>query len=286
MEWAEALRLELGTKKAVKANFRDECKVARALALELLGNRVPVALCSLKQFRDVSDPEKACYQSSSACPGYSREIFDLKEIEETIVVHLHDFPTLKIVEALGLIATTLQKTSAGIVYAAQAVRPFYIRATVDEPLSQGLASRAGTLTWSLSSDAFQTILSGETGAPPITVDDRAEELQAQGDPCRIPAIMYQAHERILQHQSKAITKEAARKAVAEVDPQMVIESVLSREWGNTDEDARWREGRRELIDAYETLLSGASPDLAADAESTIYTLANNQRAAPPAAPRT
>jgi len=284
MEWAEALRLELGTKKAVKATFGDDCKVARALALELLGNRVPVALYSLKQFRDVSDPEKACYQSLVRVPRVFKEIFDLKEIEETIVVHLHDFPTLKIVEALGLIATTLHKTSAGIVYAAQAVRPFYIRATVDEPLSQGLASRAGTLTWSLSRDAFRTILSGEAGAPPITVDVRAEELQDQGDPCRMPAIMYQAHERLLQGQSNTITKDAARKALAQVDPQMVIESVLSREWGNTDEDARWREGRRELIDAYETLLSGASPDLAADAESTIYTLANNQRAARPGRP--
>jgi hypothetical protein len=282
-EWAEALRLELGTKKGVKAAFPEKCKVARALALELLGNRVPVALYSLKQFRDVADPEKACYQSLVRVPRVFKEIFDLKEIEQTIVVHLQDFPTLKIVEALGLIATTLQETGAGIVYAAQAVRPFYIRATVDEPLSQGLASRAGTLTWSLSSDAFRTILSDEAGGPPITVDGRAEMLQDQSDPCRMPAVMYQAHGR-LGRSDTAITKDDARQALAVVDPQMVIESVLSREWGNTDEDARWRQGRQELIDAYDTLLSGASTDLAAAAESTIYTLANSQRATRPGRP--
>jgi hypothetical protein len=282
-EWAEALRLELGTKNGVKTAFPDKCKVARALALELLGNRVPVALYSLKQFRDVADPEKACYQSLVRVPRVFKEIFDLKEIEETIVIHLHDFPTLKIVEALGLIATTLQETGAGIVYAAQAVRPFYIRATVDEPLSQGLASRAGTPTWNLSGDAFRTILSDEAGAPPITVDGRAETLQDQSDPCRIPAIMYQAHERLGRSET-AITKDDARQALAVVDPQMVIESVLSREWGNIDENARWRRGRQELIDAYDTLLSGASNDLAAAAESTIYTLANSQRAARPGRP--
>jgi len=283
MEWAEALRLELGTKKAVKAAFPDKCKVARALALELLGNRVPVALYSLKQFRDVSDPEKACYQSLVRVPRVFKEIFDLKEIEETIVVHLHDFPTLKIVEALGLIANTLPQTGAGIVYAAQAVRPFYIRATVDEPLSQGLASRAGTLTWTLSSDIFRTILSDEAGGPPITVDGHAETLQDQSDPCRMPAVMYQAHER-LGRSDKPITKDDARKALAVVDPQMVIESVLSREWGNTDEDARWRQGRQELIDAFDTLLSGASTHLIAAAETAIYTLANSQRANRPGRP--
>ena len=40
-EWAETLALELGTKKGVKAAFPEKCKVARALALEVLGNRYP-----------------------------------------------------------------------------------------------------------------------------------------------------------------------------------------------------------------------------------------------------
>lgn len=282
-EWAEALRLEMGTKNGVKKAHPRECKVARALALEILGNHTPLALYSLKQFRDVTDPEKACYQSLVRVPRVLKEVFDVREIEETVMVRLHDFPKLSIVETLGLVATTLSDSGSGIVYGAQAIRPFYIRATVDEPLSEHLLTRAGTSSWSLAPCAFQSMLSGEDGAPRITADGKAEYLQDQGDPCRIPAVMFQARGR-LGHSDTAITTAAARQSLALVDPQMVIESVLSREWGNTDENARWRRGRRELLRDCDTLILGASNELATVAETISFGLANSRLATRPGQP--
>lgn len=279
-EWAEALRLELGTKKGTKAKFPDQCKIARALALEVLGNRVPLSLYTLKQFRDVVDPLKACYQALERVPWAFKEIIDLREIEETIVVRLHDFPTIKIVDSLGILGTTPRDADMGIVYDVQAVRPFYIRATIDQSVSERLLDRAGTSTWSLSNQAFQSILSDEDGAPPITADRLAETLQDQSDPSRMAAIMYQARGRLGQS-DQAITKEEARLALAMVDPQMVIDSVLSREWGNTGDDARWRRGRRELLRDCDTLILGASSDVAGVAQALSFEFANSKFATRP-----
>lgn len=43
-----------------------------------------------------------------------------------------------------------------------------------------------------------------------------------------------------------------------LDPQSVLESILSREWGNHCEDARWRVGRRALENRYVEELAGVS----------------------------
>ena len=49
---------------------------------------------ALKQFRDVVDPAKACYQSLVRVSRAFEEVVDLREIEETLRVRIHDFPTL------------------------------------------------------------------------------------------------------------------------------------------------------------------------------------------------
>jgi len=275
-EWAEALRLELGTKKATKAAHPADCKIARQLALELLGNKVPFSLYTLKQFPDVADPNKACYQSIVRVPRVLDELFDLREIEETLVVRIFDFPSLDIVETLGIVASRPQDTGKGIVYSAQAVRPFYINATMDEPLADRLMDRVGTQTWNINDQAFKTLLSDLPGAPEIAADALAERLQDQMDPCRMPAIMLQARRRLelTGAEQRAQHKAQARQALALVDPQIVIDSILSREWGNSNPNARWRLGRQEMLDAYETLpLAGPAKALA---ETALYKAANNR----------
>ncbi|MEP7354451.1 MAG: hypothetical protein ABI824_14590, partial [Acidobacteriota bacterium] len=282
----EQLRLELGAKKCTKMLYPDECKVARAMALELLGNETPFALYTLKQFRDVRDPANACYQELVRVPRVLKELFDVGEIEETLVVRIHDFPSLNIVDTLGLIGTTLRDAGSGVVYSAQAVRPFYLRATLDEPLAERLMSRAGTSTWTLASTAFQGILSEEPGSPGITVDTLAETLQDQTDPSRMTGIMFQAKARVgwdeqqrAQEGAYEITKQEVRNAFEKVDPQMVIESALSREWGSSDPKARWRRGRNELMELFDTLPMGG-PNMTF-AASVIYRRENNRMALRP-----
>jgi hypothetical protein len=287
--WAALQSAELDAKKHVKADQSTDLKIVRALVLELLGNRMPITAYSLKQFRDARDPKKACYQSLVRVPRLIKELNDLREIEETLVVRIHNYPSLDIVGKLGLVTTDLPTSGSGIISCAQAIRPFFLRGTLYEPLAERLTYRGGNMDWFVDREAmFSTLLSDEKGAPPITVDFRAETLQDQMDPCRIDAIMAQARQRVLDEAelgkaagaSKAVEKNSdrfskadARRAVGKIDPQTVIECILSREWGNADENAKWRAGRRELIQAFSALpITG---ETSAFAESVLYRRVNN-----------
>jgi hypothetical protein len=311
---AEDLRLELGAKKSLKARWPEQLKTARALALELLGNQTPFSLYTLKQFRDVADPDKACYQSLVRVPRVLKELFDVREIEDTLLVRIRDYPSINIVETLGIVAQTLgdkhnddkrgmgiaytppagpaaqpspdqsDKGGTGIAYTALAIRPFFIHATVDEPLAECLAWRAQTSTWSISPNAFQTILSDEDGSPRITADKQAETLQDQMDPRPMTAIMYQARQRLKDPNPDpdiVISKAEARQTFNLVDPQTVIESVLSREWGNNDKNARWRQGRGILLNLVQMLPHGGSTQVVA--ESSLFRQQNNLMAERPGA---
>jgi hypothetical protein len=285
--WAQKLRNELFAKKKTKEDHPKDLQVGRALAMELLANQMPFNAFSLKQFRDARDPAKACYQSLVRVPRQIKELVDLREIEETLVVTIHSFPSLDIVGLLGLVASALPVSGSGIVNTAQAIRPFFLHGTLFEPLAERLAFRAGTKVWTLDSQTtFATVLNDEQKAPSIAVDLLAESLQDMVDPCHLRALMYQATQRIgLTAEQRArrgapkITKAAAREALTRIDPQVVIECILSREWGNIDKNARWRSGRRELVRQLSALpVTGKTSPFA---ESALYRYLNNQLAVAP-----
>lgn len=192
-----------------------------------------------------------------------------------------DFPTLAIVDTLGILAPPIWAEAAGIQHSAQAIRPFYIRATVTELLSETLMTRCGGMDWSLDPAAFRTMLTGEKGSPQISVDLLAETLQDQMDPCRTSSIVFDALQRSQTPGYTSISKKDAIAAVLRVDPQMVIDSVLSREWSNNDPSAHWRTGRASLVQAYSALpLEGA---LKPDAEAQMTREYNNMLALRPGA---
>ena len=265
--WSQQLRRELRSKKATQRNHPLQAQVARSMALELLGNQAPLAMYSLKQFRDAVDPDRACCQALLRVPRRLKEVFDLSEIEATLSVHLHDFPKLAIVDSLGLLATRMPGKGAGISYSAQAVRPFSIRATLVEPLAQPLMSRAGSSIWRLTEHAFGGSLGHAARAPAWPVTTTAETLQDRTDPSRMFALTFNAR-RARAVAAVAIDVQRARDALAMIDAQMVIESVLSREWGSTSDTARWRQGRRELEAASQALPQGA--EIKAAAQAALY----------------
>jgi len=406
-EWAEVLRSERSSKRTTKFDHPVQTEIARALALELLGNpslttrernrrrgkpatgvaddRVPVSLYTLKQIRDVTDPHKACYQSLVRVPRIFDEVFDLREIDQTLRVRIHEFPSLRIVERLGIVAKTVRQKGAGIVYGTQPIRPFYVRATIHELYGECLLRRAGSVEWKRG-DKVDSFLSDPRR--PIKVDLQAERVQDDGDPCGMASIMCQSIERrkhraeqpsadifirkeiddpgaiaavgkaleaetkkaealeaetkkakmaviddavedttltpntvILRDLKRAfdelkaeaapassvtaavdvsdelkdaaapassvtaavdvsevigarirgfledvqqwrlgkeLTKQQAIKALHVVDPQMVIESILSREWGNLDAETKWRRGRAALQRARDNMLGVGS----------------------------
>jgi len=282
--WAEDLRHELGMKKGRKQQYFQQIKVARALSLELLGNQTPFSLYTLKEFRDATDPNRACYQSIVRVPRVLGEVFDVREIEETLAVRIFGYPSMNIVEELGLKANRLDSACAGIAYAMQGLRPFYIRTTLREPLGERLMWRAGRSPWTVESPAFNTMLSDEPGAPQIVVDMKAEQLQDQMDPSRTAETMYQARQRREAGPlplDDIITVPMARQAVEFIDPQIVIESMLSREWSNFDPEARWRKGHLDLLTGFGELPQAG--ELKPFAESELFRRENNKMAAPPGA---
>lgn len=249
--WAELQRLELGTKNGAAVVNPEKYNLVRSLALEILGNRVPIALYTLKQFPDVADPGKACYQALVRVSRVFDEVFDCREIEETLRVCIHDFPSLSLVDKLGIVANTVGQ-GAGVTYEAHAIRPFYIRATVREELGEQLLSRSGDSEWQYSEHVFEGLL-GNDGGDDFAVDRAALAIQDDGDPSHMNAALIEATQRRAGQGS--IAKIAVREALVPVDPQMVIESVLSREWGNFDENARWRKGCEDVLKARELILS-------------------------------
>ena len=263
--WSVMLRQELERKKRTKRDHREEIKNARTFALELLGNHVPFALYTMKQFRDVEDLDLACYQSIVRVGRVLDEVHDVREIEETIHVHIYDFPTLPVVGSLGLVAKTIKEDDEGIVYRTQAIRPFALRALMTEQLGERLIWRAGKDDWISNDTVSKSILSGNT---PITLGKCAEKAQDQGDARRLERTV--RNWAAVKRREKPLTPVQGRLVVATIDPQMVIESVLSREWGNWDERARWRRGRRELEASHADELSAVTEAELTDAQARFF----------------
>ncbi|MBK8249811.1 MAG: hypothetical protein IPK85_20830 [Gemmatimonadetes bacterium] len=265
-EWAQVLTSELARKKALKA--MPELDVARSLALEVLGNKVPLSLYTLKQFRDVADPTKACYQSLVRVRRTMSEIHDVREIERPLTVRITDYPTLPIVEMLGLVSHQVEG-AGGLTYALQPQRPFWVTGTVDEALGDRVRYCAGTGGWDVD-PALPTYLSErarDTGVALAAMDrldgGDARRMAKAGAEWPVDADAPAARR-------QAITRAEAVHVLSIVDPQPVIESLLSREWGNWNEDARWVSARRALLTALRARLAGVSPQFVAEEQDRFF----------------
>lgn len=272
--WGSILREELHRKKETASRHEAEMNDMRALALELLGNRVPLALYTLKQFRDNADPDNACYQSLVQISETLYEVLDIREIERPITIRMHDFPTQALVQTLGLIGKPVRGDGFGIAYALQPVRPFWMRVTKDQHLGQPLWYRASTAKWAEP----MTGTPPKVRTPPSFIEANASQVgpgagmsQDEGDPRQMVRTIedWKAFRRE-KSDDQNVPRDRIVDAIEAIDPQMVIESILSREWGNYDVDARWRVARRELVSEYHKLISGIDAANVLRAESAFF----------------
>ena len=272
--WSATLRHELGRKNATAQSSHETLNIARAMGLQLLGNRVPFSMFTMKQFRDNADPDDACYQSIVRIQRTLIEVLDLREIEEPLVIRMHDFPTQPLVQTLGLIGKPIRDDGVGVSYALQPIRPFWLRVAKEEDLGQPLLYRAGTSQWTrpeATGSKQKPVISFLDENAEVTTPRGAGKIQDEGDPRRLETTL--DDERSANGEkapSGTISLEEARAAVEQIDPQMVIESILSREWGNWDDDARWREGRRDLETRHRETIGGAPADTMALAEGMFF----------------
>ena len=272
--WALMLRQELERKKRTKLDHREALKRARALALELLGNRKPFSLYTLKQVRDVVDPTKACYQSLVRIERTLDDVLDLREIEQPIVMRLHDYPTFPMKELLGIVGKQLDDPGAGIVYAVLPIRPFWMRVTMSESLGQMLLWRTTKGPWKPPEPGDPQWDSYLCPEADIQVGSGVSSMQDYGDPRRMAKTgldwLAFGHRR---PGERHLEPAEAREALETIDPQMVIETILSREWGNWSGHSRWRDGRRAIEAMLRKCLAGLPADQVDTAVTEFFTMA-------------
>ena len=186
-------------------------------------------------------------------------------------MRLYEFPTQPIVERLGLVGQNVSATDTAIAWELQPVRPFMLRVTMEEGLGERLlhhSRRAGGESADTTDDEpMESYLDKQEN---IKVGPLLVATLDEGDPRRIAEVAYEFSLR-RDGSAELLTIAAAKKAIETIDPQIVIETILSREWGNWDEDARWRRGRRELVERHASALAGISPDRMPEAEQAFFT---------------
>ena len=243
--WSAILRNDQERKKDTKLANEHEMNWACHFGLALLQGEAPFAVYTLKQFRDVANPDLACYQSVACIARTIKDVLDLREIEEPLTLVVHEFPTQPIVSLLGLVGFTADSDSAGIAYAMQPLRPFVMRVTMHEGLGENLLARSGTTPWKQPN--VPTPGSVPKWNLPLPAISSARAILEAGDPRRIERGASGPREP--EQQQEVMLPPIAPQTsnmIKCIDPQMVIDTFLSREICNWSEDSRWLQGQRVL----------------------------------------
>lgn len=243
--FCQTVTAELLRKYATKVSFSEQLKTARALALSVLAGGASLKHYTLKQFRDVNQPDLACYQSLTCIDRTFNEVFLIKEMELPIQVRIHEYPTQPLVKLLGLIYRERQAGDGEMVYTLEPLRPFWIHASLTDSLGTRILFRAGNSEWR---DSVLEMHSGGIGelraakrqrssSQPLPLSTSMDALLSDIPPLRLKSLIESLRGDPLHAQK--ISPEERRRAIESIDPQMVIESILSREWEDRTSQARW-----------------------------------------------
>jgi hypothetical protein len=220
-QWLDAFKNEVRRKAARTVENPEAFADARDLAVEVLAGRLPISMLTVKQFRDVAEPDCACYQALVRCDRVIRRLYDLREIESRVHLRIHRNPAIDVVARLGLSVKCTETTEAGVVDIIQPIRPFWARVAMREDLGQTLCSRTGD-TWH------------RHGSPLVATDPSS--FASNQTPADYMDIYPQKVE-----QAAALAEPHGRNIAAVIEsaePQLVIDSMLSHEWGNWG-DPHW-----------------------------------------------
>jgi hypothetical protein len=273
--WASILGSEVARQKEVKSEHPHCFDVLRAVALEVLCRRVPLSIFTLKQLRDVADPDRACYQSLVGIHRTIASVLDVREIEMQLplVVSVQDPPSHPLVSTLGLVATEVAGEGTGHAFVLLPQRPFWLRLHVEENLGSTLCRRTAGNGW-------RSRRSGGDGGPgsyvcrssPTKVTADVVPTLDEGDPSWLTWVATTWNDwRLARREADPIGRDEVAAAVRQIDPQMVIASMLSREWSNQDECPRWLALREQLDGALQELLAGEEdPDARSVAETRFF----------------
>jgi hypothetical protein len=270
-QWSDALREEIQRKNRTHYENPADLMSARALSLELVAKGRPINIFTMKQFRDVFEPERACYQSIVRIPRTIQHVHDMRAFKEPLSVRVQEYPSQPIVSLLGLEATLTGEQGGGQDFIMFPVRPFWVRLAWKEDLGQQMWYRTDE-EWKTreppSGEEWRPFFDpASTDAPTVTrsLVERIDD----GDPARAKDVVNDPparHARV----GLPISIEDARRAVEAIDPQMVLDTICAHEWGNADPNSRWRERRSTLDRRRRRVLQGIPRHERAGVENSFF----------------
>lgn len=239
-EWGRMLRDEL---RRLRHSGEEESGMLdrqKALALELLANGEAFNEIILKQFRDLDDPFRACYQALVLARHHVDRVFEIREIDDLLHVAIHRYANQPLVQALGLCVkeSRTQEGSGPPVDYLQPIRPFWLRGAFRFSNAERLAWRAGSREWFMDPRAPGYLAGGDA---PTGVDVPVlDELAVGKDPYR--KLRHRVKDWQERSDSHRLTQSEAAAAISnpELDPQTVIGAILSEEWEHWGRSRRSR----------------------------------------------
>ena len=138
--WGVALAEDLKRRTALWASDRTRIAAAQSLALEPLARAATCNRLTLKQYRDASEMNRACYQAVVQTERAITRVHDIGELQRPVHVWLHQLPTHPLVDALGLKVKVTRSDGGGVVDCLQPIRPFWMRIGVKEKLGRVVTS--------------------------------------------------------------------------------------------------------------------------------------------------
>lgn len=261
---------ELTRKYTTKAVHGEDLKHARALSLSLLADGSAIKHYTLKQFRDVTQPDRACYQSLTCIETTINEVFLIKEMELPVRMRIHEYPSQPLVKLLGLIYLERQVGDGAMVYTLEPLRPFWVHAAMTDALGTRILFRAGDSEWRdrvlVPGDGNVGVLRRVPGQhhnkpADVPLPVALDRLLSDVPPLRLKSLLMSFRSRLGEatNAAPAISREDKLRAIQSIDPQMVIESVLSREWEDRTEQARWWPQRQRMARELRDQLHAALP---------------------------
>ena len=145
--WGPELVDDLMVKADMCVRQSDHVEAAKALALEVLGHGAPINWLVLKQHRDATEVDKACYQALVCTARSITRIYDIREIESRVHVRVHRCAGHPLVQTLGLKVKSVDSGASGVIENLQPLRPFWMRISAKEDLGQIVAVRRDDGTW-------------------------------------------------------------------------------------------------------------------------------------------
>ncbi len=145
INWVTILAEDLQTKNNESMTDATDC--GQGFALKLLGGAASFNQFSLKQFRDSSHTENACYQGLILRRHKLVKLSDIREIDAPVHVSITDYPTQPICQILGLKPKYSYPGPDRLVRVFESIRPFSFNGNITRGAGVTLFERVNSIEW-------------------------------------------------------------------------------------------------------------------------------------------